>query len=174
MSTEQSPEGADHRIQGTVLEPSVVVHPDRLALHETSRIDSFTMINCSGGVTVDERSVIHAGSHLVGGGGADIGARSVVTYNCVLVTGYPDPSASMSSLVPKAEVRRREARIVLEDETFVGSNAVVMPGVTLEEGAVVAAGSYVDSDVPPWTIQYPNGDRRKRRFDPPSRHEDGH
>lgn len=166
MSTDQSPERAESHGNGTVLEPSVVVRPERLALHETSRIDSFTLINCSGGVTVDERSVIHAGSHIVGGGGADIGARSVVTYNCVLVTGYPDPSASMSSLVPKEEVRQREGRIVLEDETFIGSNSVVMPGVTIREGAVVAAGSYVDDDVPPWTIQYPNGRRRKRRFDP--------
>lgn len=167
MSSDQSAERDDSTVDGTILEPSVVVRPDRLALHETSRIDSFTMINCSGGVTVDERSVIHAGSHIVGGGGADVGARSVVTYNAVLVTGYPDPSGSMSSLVPKADVRQCEGRIVLEDETFVGSNAVVMPGVTLREGAVVAAGSYVDSDVPPWTIQYPNGEQRKRRFDPP-------
>jgi acetyltransferase-like isoleucine patch superfamily enzyme len=30
--------------------------------------------------------------------------------------------------------------------------AIVLKGVTIGEGAVVAAGSIVTSDVPPWTI----------------------
>jgi acetyltransferase-like isoleucine patch superfamily enzyme len=33
---------------------------------------------------------------------------------------------------------------------FVGANATVLPGVTVGECAVVAAGAVVTEDVPPW------------------------
>jgi len=35
---------------------------------------------------------------------------------------------------------------------FIGMNSTVMPGVTIGEGAVVAAGSVVTHDVEPYTI----------------------
>jgi acetyltransferase-like isoleucine patch superfamily enzyme len=34
----------------------------------------------------------------------------------------------------------------------VGANSVIMPGVTIGEGAIVAAGALVTEDVPEWTI----------------------
>ncbi len=41
--------------------------------------------------------------------------------------------------------------VVLEDRAMVGAGAVVLPGVTVGEGAQVAANSLVASDVPPGT-----------------------
>lgn len=42
--------------------------------------------------------------------------------------------------------------IHLEDDVWIGSGAVVLPGVTIGEGSVVAAGAVVSKDVPPMTI----------------------
>lgn len=36
--------------------------------------------------------------------------------------------------------------------SLVGMETMVMPGVTIGEGAIVGAGSFVTKDVPPWTI----------------------
>jgi len=44
------------------------------------------------------------------------------------------------------------APIVIEDDVFVGMDALVMKGVTIGEGAVVGAGSVVTQDVPPRTV----------------------
>ncbi len=41
---------------------------------------------------------------------------------------------------------------VLEDHVSVGANATVLPGVTVGEGAFVAAGAVVTDDVPPETL----------------------
>lgn len=38
------------------------------------------------------------------------------------------------------------------DDVFIFSNALVMPGVTIGEGAIVLAGSVVTKDVEPWSI----------------------
>jgi len=40
----------------------------------------------------------------------------------------------------------------IEDGVSVGANATILPGVTIGEGAFVAAGAVVTDDVPPWTL----------------------
>lgn len=40
----------------------------------------------------------------------------------------------------------------IKDKSWVGYGCVVLPGVTIGEGAIVGAGSVVTKDVPPWTV----------------------
>jgi maltose O-acetyltransferase len=42
--------------------------------------------------------------------------------------------------------------ISIEDNVFIGTRAMILPGVTVGRGAVVTAGSVVSADVPPLTI----------------------
>ena len=42
--------------------------------------------------------------------------------------------------------------IVIEDEVWMGANAVVLPGIILGRGSVVAAGAVVTKNVAPYTI----------------------
>ena len=46
--------------------------------------------------------------------------------------------------------------VVIEDWAWIGSNVVIMPGVTIGRGAVVGAGSIVTKDVPPMTVAVGN------------------
>lgn len=49
------------------------------------------------------------------------------------------------SVVPRAPVR-------IEDKAWIGRRAMVLKGVTIGEGAIVAAGAVVTRSVPPWTV----------------------
>ena len=42
--------------------------------------------------------------------------------------------------------------IVLEDDIWIGANAVILPGVTIGQHSVVAAGAIVTKDVPPHSL----------------------
>ena len=42
--------------------------------------------------------------------------------------------------------------VVIEDDVWIGANAIVMPGVTVHRGAVVGAGAVVLRDVDPYTV----------------------
>ncbi len=44
------------------------------------------------------------------------------------------------------------APIFIKDHVWIGKNAIVLKGVTIGEGAVVAAGAVVTKDVPPYTV----------------------
>lgn len=43
-------------------------------------------------------------------------------------------------------------KIVIEDNAYLGSNSMIMPGVTVGKGALVAAGSVVTKSVPPYVV----------------------
>lgn len=56
----------------------------------------------------------------------------------------------------KYPLRRRHdyspAGPILADHVTIGANATLLPGVRIGEGAMVAAGSVVTRDVPPWSL----------------------
>lgn len=149
-------------IEGTIHQPSVQIHEERIELPESSRIDAFTFINAAGGVTFGPESCIHPFSAIVGSGGCDIGTRAVVTYHVTILTSTADLRFPASSVVPKEERGSVTGRVWLREESFVGSGARLMPGVTIGKGAVVAANAYVDRDVPDGMVLYPNGELRER------------
>jgi acetyltransferase-like isoleucine patch superfamily enzyme len=42
--------------------------------------------------------------------------------------------------------------IIVGDNVWIGGRAILLPGVTIGEGAIVGAGSVVSKDIPAWTI----------------------
>jgi galactoside O-acetyltransferase len=42
--------------------------------------------------------------------------------------------------------------IIIKSNSWIGMNCIILKGVTIGEGAIVAAGSVVTKDVPPWTV----------------------
>ncbi len=74
------------------------------------------------------------------------------------VTVYPFVDQIETSYAPKGDT-------LIESDAWIGMNAMIMPGVTIGEGAIVAAGSVVAKDVPPYTIVGGNPAKEiKKRF----------
>lgn len=48
--------------------------------------------------------------------------------------------------------REAPRSIQIKDDVWIGHGAIVMAGVTVEEGSIVAAGAVITRDVPPYTI----------------------
>ena len=55
--------------------------------------------------------------------------------------------------------------IIVENDVWIGANAIILPGVVLEEGCVVAAGSVVTKNVPAHTIVGGNPAKPIREID---------
>ncbi len=45
-----------------------------------------------------------------------------------------------------------QAPVTIHDYVFIGPRAIILPGVTIQEGAVIGAGAVVTKDVPAYTI----------------------
>lgn len=56
--------------------------------------------------------------------------------------------------------------VVIEEDVWVGSNTVILPGVKIGRGAIIGAGSVVTKDVPRYSVVYGNPAKaHSKRFD---------
>lgn len=88
---------------------------------------------------------INSGCRFQDQGGITIGDGSLIGHNVVLATINHDYD-------PKNRGTMHLQPIVLEINSWIGSNATILPGITIGENSIVAAGSVVTKDVPPNTI----------------------
>jgi len=88
---------------------------------------------------------INSGCRFQDQGGITIGDQCLIGHNVVLATinhDYHPEKRGIMHLRP----------IILKEKTWIGSNSTILPGVTVGENSVVAAGSVVTKDVPANTI----------------------
>ena len=95
-------------------------------------------------LTIADHSVINQGCRLDTRGGITIGSNVSISEEVCILTADHDPRD------PQFRGRMRPVRI--DDFAFVGTRAMILPGVHLGRGAVVAAGAVVTKDVPPLQI----------------------
>lgn len=88
---------------------------------------------------------INSGCHFQDQGGITLGDGVLIGHNVVLATINHD-------LDPANKRRNHHGPIAIRDNAWIGSNATILPGVTIGEWAVVAAGAVVTKDVPAYTV----------------------
>jgi acetyltransferase-like isoleucine patch superfamily enzyme len=54
--------------------------------------------------------------------------------------------------LPISQQGATKKSVRIEDNVWIGQNAIIMPGITIGESAIVGAGSIVTKDVPPYAI----------------------
>jgi acetyltransferase-like isoleucine patch superfamily enzyme len=137
-----------------IFEPVVILKSEKVAIGEGSRIDSFVKIEGGQGVRIGKGVHIASFCHVnIGGGEVVIQDYAAMASGSKIVAGTNTKEGlSMSASSPESMQRIQRSYVVIERFAFLGTNAVVLMGVTIGEGAVIAAGAVVTHDVPPWEI----------------------
>lgn len=97
--------------------------------------------DCGKNITVGKNVFINMGCKFQDQGGIFIGDGSLIGHNVVLATLNHD-------LNPAARAGMTPHPIRIGKNVWIGSNATVLPGVTIGDNSVVAAGAVVTKDVP--------------------------
>ncbi len=84
--------------------------------------------------------------HIWGMGGVKIGNRVMIGSHVAITSLTHDPAAAVMRHTSIAKP------VLIEDDAWLGTHAVILPGVRVGRGAVVAAGAVVTEDVPADTI----------------------
>ncbi len=111
------------------------------------------------------KSNIQLGCRFLNGRKVHLGQRNVVNFGCLFdgrkfsikigadVSIGPEATILTLGHDPQSPTfENRGGDVVIGDRVWIGYRAIVMPGVTIGEGAVVAAGAVVTKDVEPFTI----------------------
>lgn len=138
----------------TIYEPTLILKADKIHIADTSRVDSWVKIEGGEGVTIGKYVHIASYCHLnIGGGTLVMDDYSAAASGAKIITGSNDIEGLSCSAVAPAEmqiIKRSKVTIGKYAVLFVG--AIVLPGVTLGEGAVLAAGGVATKNIPDWEI----------------------
>ena len=96
-------------------------------------------------ITIGKNVFFNSGCRFQDQGGIVIGDGTLIGHNVVIATIHHD-------LDPMKERKNHYAPVVIGSHVWIGSNATILPGVTVGEWAVVAAGAVVTKDVEPYTV----------------------
>lgn len=97
--------------------------------------------DCGKNITVGKRVFINSGCRFQDQAGVTIGDDCLIGHNAVLATlNHGMSPADRKNLYP--------APIRIGNNVWLGANVTVLPGVTIGDNAVVAAGAVVTKDVP--------------------------
>jgi acetyltransferase-like isoleucine patch superfamily enzyme len=88
------------------------------------------------GTYLNRNTLVHASSLV------RIGADCQVSWDVVIIDSDMHPVRGQTSVKP----------IIIEDEVWIGCRVIILKGVHIGKGAVIAAGAVVTKDVAPYTV----------------------
>lgn len=116
------------------------------------------------GMQLTSTSTLHIGCRFFEPKGIQIGNDSVIGDRCFLdgraklkIGSHVDIASQVLIYnsehdVHSADFKAIEEPVTIEDYVFIGPRAIILPGVTIHTGGVVAAGAVVTRDVPEFTL----------------------
>ncbi|MFA9288873.1 MAG: DapH/DapD/GlmU-related protein [Weeksellaceae bacterium] len=118
----------------------------------------------AGGLIIDDSSVLNPGVRIYDTAGILIGADTIIGERTVLdgrdrlkIGDHVDIASEVMIYNAEHDVHDPDFNpvsgpVIIEDYVFIGPRAIILPGITLGEGAVVAAGAVVTKNVPAYAI----------------------
>jgi acetyltransferase-like isoleucine patch superfamily enzyme len=133
-----------------------------IALGRNTVVAGELLVYSDGGrIEIGDYCFIGVNSRIWSAANIRIGSRVLISHN----VNIHDANAHSLSAVQRHEhfkaifVDKRPAigevpasPLVIEDDVWIGFNATILRGVTVGQGAIIAAGAIVKKDVPPFTI----------------------
>jgi acetyltransferase-like isoleucine patch superfamily enzyme len=109
---------------------------------------SSILLNCSFDCTksfnIGKNSVVNGNCRIDTRGGIVIGDNVSISSDVIILTGDHD----INSMDFSGSTRP----VIIEDYVWIGTRAMILPGVKIGKGAVVAAGSIVTKNIAPYEV----------------------
>lgn len=137
-----------------------VVPWNKFELGDYSTIEDFSAINNGvGPVIIGDRTKIGLSNTIIGP--VTIGNDIRLAQNITL-SGLNHNYEDISLPIHKQGVST--SPIIIEDESWLGANVVVVAGVTIGKHSIVAAGSIVTKNIPPYSVAVGNPARIIKKY----------
>ncbi|MEJ7560469.1 MAG: acyltransferase [Pedobacter sp.] len=100
--------------------------------------------DCAKNLSIGKNSVVNAKCRLDNRGRIVIGENVSISQEVLILTADHDVDA--------ADFAGRSLTVHIEDYVWIGTRAIILPGITIGKGALIAAGAVVTKDVIPYAI----------------------
>ena len=134
-----------------------ICNPQWAEIDDGCMIFDYAFLDARGGLKIGKCSIFAWHCLIEGGGHIQIGDRVLIGPGGKLLgSPYNYHGVYVSQALPEEAFSINLGNITIGNDAYICAGAVVLPGVTIGEGAVVGANSVVDRDLKPWTIYHGN------------------
>lgn len=143
-----------------------IINPDYVRIDDESKILDFTFIDGKY-VTIGKYVIITWQCLIEGRMHTTIGNRVFIGPGTkILSSTYKFQGFYTCEFLPDDVHDTEWGDVTINDDAYIGANSVIMPGVTIGEGALVGSNAFVNKDLEPWGIYVGSpvrriGDRRQ-------------
>jgi maltose O-acetyltransferase len=115
--------------------------------------------NCSRNFEIGYNSVINTNCKLDNRGNIYIGNNVSISTDSIILTSDHDISTS--------NLEGRKRKVIIEDFVWIGTRAMILPGVVIHKGGIIGASSVITKDVQSYNVVsgIPGKFIKKRRED---------
>lgn len=146
---------------------NIILDFELMTLRWVSHVPSHTfrkLIYQLAGMKIGKGSVVHMWANFFDPSGISIGKDTIIGDHAFLdgrASLFIGDHVDIASFVmiynsehdlESAEFRARTEEVKIGDYVFIGPRAIILPGVTVGKGAVIAAGAVVTKNVPDYAI----------------------
>lgn len=148
-----------HNIPGVkTFEFTKIIGIENIQFGKDIIIDDFVLIYAKNKIKIGDNVHIACFASITGGEVCEIGDYSAISQGCRILTGTDDFKewGFGNSTIPEKYRNTKRAPIRIGKFCIIGANSVILPGITVGEGATVGAGSVVTKDLLPWGVYIGN------------------
>lgn len=102
-----------------------------------------------GYIRIGNNCSVNSFCFLSGNGGIEIGDNVRIATQCVIVSANHNFQSTEVPITFQGETAKK---IVISDDCWLGAGVKVLAGVTIGTGSVIAAGTVVNRDIPPYSV----------------------
>ncbi len=139
---------------GTRLSTMKVTWPHKVSLGERCTFEHGIYFNCAGPYT--EGVSISIGDNCFIGSGCEFNVVSKLTIgrSSLIASGtrFIDHDHGIELGIPMKLQKEQRGEITIGEDAWIGANCIVLKGITIGDGAIVAAGSVVTKPVAPFSL----------------------
>lgn len=130
-----------------------IAKPEVVELADYCRIGDFVFIFAGEGVKIGEHTDVQPHTIFWGGGLTIIGNRVSTGPGTVFLSATYSHAKGLKMVdgLGEGAAKTLGGKVIIGDDVYIGARSVIMP-VTVGEGAVIGAGSFVNKNVDPWGI----------------------
>jgi acetyltransferase-like isoleucine patch superfamily enzyme len=123
-------------------------------LDDYCRVRDFVFVWGGQGVKIGKHCDIQPHVVVWGGGVLEIGDRVSVGPGTVLLTAVYSYAEGLKMVdgLGEGSTKALYGKLTIGSDVYIGANCSLMPDITVSEGAILGAGSFLNKDCEPWGI----------------------
>lgn len=137
-----------NRLNSTTKDKGIleIASDGKLVVGKNVRVANGCKFYINGTMQIGDNTFINPNTFVLSNCSVTIGNNCAISWNCQLIDD------DVHKIVVNNEKKNSSAPIAIGNRVWIGANSIIMKGVSIGDGAVIAAGSVVTKNVAPKTL----------------------